>query len=81
MRMEMLLRNLARNLSKTEAEETATKLEGGVSWVERLFKPVEPRLFEVTAHNKSLVGRISTSRRAASNLRIALVHDRFAQCD
>jgi chromatin structure-remodeling complex subunit RSC9 len=58
----LVLRNLARNLSKTEAEETATKLEGGVSWVERLFKPVEPRLFEVTAHNKSLVSRISTSR-------------------
>jgi chromatin structure-remodeling complex subunit RSC9 len=51
----LVLRNLARNLSKTEAEETALKLEGGVSWVDKLFKPVEPRLFEVMAHNKSLV--------------------------
>ncbi|KAE8453338.1 hypothetical protein EG329_011406 [Mollisiaceae sp. DMI_Dod_QoI] len=50
----LVLRNLARNLSKTEAEETALKSEGGVSWVDRLFKPVEQRLFEVMTHNKSL---------------------------
>jgi chromatin structure-remodeling complex subunit RSC9 len=50
----LVLRNLARNLSKTEAEETALK-EGGISWVDKLFKPVQPRLFEVMAHNKSLV--------------------------
>jgi chromatin structure-remodeling complex subunit RSC9 len=51
----LVLRNLARNLSKTEAEENALKDDGGVSWVDRLFKPVEPRLFEIMAHNKSLV--------------------------
>jgi len=50
----LVLRNLARKISKTEAEETALK-EGGVSWVERLFKPVELKLFEILAHNKSLV--------------------------
>lgn len=50
----LVLRNLARNLSKTEAEEKALK-EGGVSWIDRLFKPVEPRFFEGLAHNKSLV--------------------------
>ncbi|KUJ12431.1 uncharacterized protein LY89DRAFT_785796 [Mollisia scopiformis] len=50
----LVLRNLARNLSKTEAEEAALKSEGGVSWVDRLFKPVEQRLFEVMTHNKSL---------------------------
>jgi chromatin structure-remodeling complex subunit RSC9 len=58
----LVLRNLARNLSKTEAEEITTKLDGGVSWVERLFKPVEPRLYEVTAHNKSLVCSIPISQ-------------------
>lgn len=51
----LVLRNLARNLPKTEAEEIALKSASGVSWVDRLFKPVEPRLFEVLAHNKSLV--------------------------
>ncbi|PVH78467.1 hypothetical protein DL98DRAFT_656172 [Cadophora sp. DSE1049] len=49
----LVLRNLARNISKTNAEAT-TKLDGGVSWLDRLFKPVEPRLFEILAHNKSL---------------------------
>jgi chromatin structure-remodeling complex subunit RSC9 len=50
----LVLRNLARNLSKTETEENASK-QGDVSWVDRLFKPVEPRLFEVMSHNRSLV--------------------------
>ncbi|RFU24706.1 hypothetical protein B7463_g11630, partial [Scytalidium lignicola] len=50
----LVLRNLARNLSKTEAEENALKGPDSVSWVDRLFKPIEPRLFEVFAHNKSL---------------------------
>ncbi|QSZ36094.1 hypothetical protein DSL72_007219 [Monilinia vaccinii-corymbosi] len=49
----LVLRNLARNVSKTEAEEAALK-EGEVSWVDRLFKPVEPRLFAIYAHNKIL---------------------------
>ncbi len=51
----LVLRNLARNISKTEVEETALKVDGAVSWVDRLFKPVEPKLFEVFAHNKALV--------------------------
>jgi chromatin structure-remodeling complex subunit RSC9 len=50
----LVLRNLARNLPKTEAEDTATK-EGGVSYVDRLFKPVEGKLWDVFMHNKSLV--------------------------
>ncbi|KAF8858050.1 hypothetical protein BDZ45DRAFT_623031 [Acephala macrosclerotiorum] len=50
----LVLRNLARNVAKTEAEDVALKGEGGVSWVDRLFKPVEQRLFEVMTHNKSL---------------------------
>lgn len=55
----LVLRNIARNLSKTEAEEKVTK-EGGVSWVDRLFKPVEPRFYEVWAHNKSLVSCLTS---------------------
>ncbi|EHK98919.1 putative Chromatin structure-remodeling complex subunit rsc9 [Glarea lozoyensis 74030] len=49
----LVLRNLARNLSKTDAEQNVVKL-GGVSFVDKLFKPVEPRLYEVMAHNKAL---------------------------
>ncbi|KAL3421783.1 Chromatin structure-remodeling complex subunit rsc9 [Phlyctema vagabunda] len=50
----LVLRNLARNLPKTEAEEVALKTGEKVSWVDRLFKPVEKQLFEVFAHNKTL---------------------------
>ncbi|KAH8684771.1 hypothetical protein BGZ60DRAFT_398282 [Tricladium varicosporioides] len=50
----LVLRNLARNISKTEADDLAIKAHGGVSWVDTLFKPVEPRLFEVMAHNRAL---------------------------
>lgn len=57
----LVLRNLARNVSKTEAEEGALK-EGEASWVDRLFKPVEPRLFAIYAHNKILVCRILLSQ-------------------
>ncbi|RDW75265.1 hypothetical protein BP6252_06407 [Coleophoma cylindrospora] len=50
----LVLRNLARNLPKTEAEEVAMKSDEKVSLVDRLFKPVEKQLFEIFAHNKSL---------------------------
>ncbi|TVY84820.1 Chromatin structure-remodeling complex subunit rsc9 [Lachnellula suecica] len=50
----LVLRNLARNLSKTETEDKAMKVPNAVSWVDRLFKPVEPRLYESMAHNKAL---------------------------
>jgi chromatin structure-remodeling complex subunit RSC9 len=50
----LVLRNLARNLSKTDAEQNVVKM-GGVSFVDKLFRPVEPRLFEVMAHNRALV--------------------------
>ncbi|TVY30982.1 Chromatin structure-remodeling complex subunit [Lachnellula hyalina] len=55
----LVLRNLARNLSKTQAEEKAMKLPGAVSWVDRLFKPVSPRLYETMAHNKALTPYIT----------------------
>lgn len=51
----LVLRNLARNLPKTEAEENSLKADGTVTWTDRLFKPVEQRLFEVMVHNNSLV--------------------------
>lgn len=51
----LILKNLARNLPKTEADEKAMKIEGGVSLVDQFFKPVEPRLFEIMAHNKTMV--------------------------
>jgi chromatin structure-remodeling complex subunit RSC9 len=56
----LVLRNLARNLPKTEAEEIAMKEEGAVSYVEKLFKPVEGRLWEVFSKNKSLVSPFIT---------------------
>ena len=50
-----ILRNLARNLPKTDTEKSNMKVEGAVSLVDHYFKPVEPKLYEIMAHNKSLV--------------------------
>lgn len=50
----LVLRNLARNLVKTEAEEIATK-QGELSYLTRYFKPIEPRLFYLLAHSKTMV--------------------------
>lgn len=50
----LVLRNLARNIGKTEAEDIYTR-ESGISWVDRLFKPLVPTFYEVMAHNRSLV--------------------------
>jgi chromatin structure-remodeling complex subunit RSC9 len=75
----LVLRNLARNLSKTEAEENALKDEGGVSWVDRLFKPVEPRLYDIMAHNKSLVSfLILLMMRNQTDFRIGPLFDGLA---
>jgi chromatin structure-remodeling complex subunit RSC9 len=63
----LVLRNLARNLSKTEAEEAALK-ETGVSWVDSLFKPVERQLFEIMAHNRSLVSCLLKTNTAFSSI-------------
>ena len=56
----LVLRNIARNVVKTEAEEellksqqSSTAEKGG--WNEKLFRPVLPRLFEILAENKALV--------------------------
>jgi chromatin structure-remodeling complex subunit RSC9 len=55
----LVLRNIARNVVKTESEEELLKEhemggEGG-GWNERLFRPVMTRLFEVMTENKALV--------------------------
>ncbi|KAI1118439.1 arid/bright DNA binding domain-containing protein [Nemania sp. NC0429] len=63
----LVLRNIARNVVKTEAEEELLKKnetddEDGESggWNERLFRPVMARLFEVMTENKALAGYITS---------------------
>jgi chromatin structure-remodeling complex subunit RSC9 len=55
----LILRNIARNVVKTDAEEELIKeraAQGEVGgWNERLFRPVLPRLFEILAENKAMV--------------------------
>ncbi|KAK7433131.1 Chromatin structure-remodeling complex protein rsc9 [Neonectria magnoliae] len=54
----LVLRNIARNVVKTEAEDELVKAqeEGGESggWNELLFRPILPRLFEILAENRAL---------------------------
>ncbi|PKS11508.1 hypothetical protein jhhlp_003273 [Lomentospora prolificans] len=54
----LVLRNIARNIGKTEAEEELLKENESTGepggWKERLFRPLMPRLFEVMAENKAL---------------------------
>lgn len=55
----LVLRNIARNVVKTESEELLVKQQetgperGG--WNEKLFRPVLPRLFEILAENRAMV--------------------------
>ncbi|KAI8631057.1 hypothetical protein F5Y19DRAFT_20382 [Xylariaceae sp. FL1651] len=60
----LVLRNIARNVVKTESEEELLKRhemggEGG-GWNEKLFRPVMARLFEVMTENKALAGYITS---------------------
>ncbi|RDA92466.1 hypothetical protein CP533_6416 [Ophiocordyceps camponoti-saundersi (nom. inval.)] len=51
----LVLRNIARNVVKTDAEEELIKRtdeHGG--WNEKLFRPVLPRLFEILAENRAM---------------------------
>ena len=54
----LILRNIARNIVKTDAEEElksdSRRTEQG-GWNEKLFRPCIPRLFEILAENKALV--------------------------
>ncbi|RBR24056.1 uncharacterized protein FIESC28_03169 [Fusarium coffeatum] len=60
----LVLRNIARNVVKTEAEEeilkkqTETGERGG--WNEILFRPLLPRLFEILAENRAMSHYISS---------------------
>lgn len=60
----LVLRNIARNVVKTESEEELLKKAeiGGESggWNEKLFRPVMARLFEVMTENKAMAGYISS---------------------
>ncbi|TRX92317.1 hypothetical protein FHL15_006703 [Xylaria flabelliformis] len=60
----LVLRNIARNVVKTESEEELLKKSetGGESggWNEKLFRPVMARLFEVMTENKALAGYITS---------------------
>lgn len=55
----LVLRNIARNVVKTESQETLLQSEetGGETggWNEKLFRPVTPRLFEVMTENAAMV--------------------------
>lgn len=60
----LVLRNIARNVVKTESEEQLLKEhemggEGG-GWNERLFRPLLPRLYEIMVENKALSGYITS---------------------
>ncbi|KAF4461657.1 hypothetical protein FALBO_11539 [Fusarium albosuccineum] len=54
----LVLRNMARNVVKTEAEEELLKKQAKTGetggWNETLFRPVLPRLFEILAENRAL---------------------------
>ncbi|KPM37480.1 hypothetical protein AK830_g9077 [Neonectria ditissima] len=54
----LVLRNIARNVVKTEAEDELVKAQeqGGETggWNEILFRPIFPRLFEILAENRAL---------------------------
>ncbi|RNJ61094.1 Chromatin structure-remodeling complex protein rsc9 [Verticillium nonalfalfae] len=55
----LILRNIARNVPKTQAEaELLRHYEGG--WNERLFRCVRPRLFELMGLNKGLAEYIAS---------------------
>ncbi|KAI0503081.1 arid/bright DNA binding domain-containing protein [Xylaria bambusicola] len=60
----LVLRNIARNIVKTESEEELLKQDemGGESggWNEKLFRPVMTRLFEVMTENKALADYITS---------------------
>lgn len=57
----LVLRNIARNVVKTEAEEELVKAQKRTSekggWNERLFRAYQPRLFEILAENRAMVSQ------------------------
>lgn len=75
----LVLRNLARNLIKTEAEVVALK-QGDLSLVTKYFKPIEPRLFYLLAHSKTMVSSpiFDRNMRTVANLKTDYLPHRFA---
>lgn len=65
----LVIRNLLRTLPKTAANEKAMAVEGAPSLVEKLFKPVEPKMWEIAAHNRTLSTHM--------NSLLALIADQF----
>ncbi|ROT36254.1 hypothetical protein SODALDRAFT_281889 [Sodiomyces alkalinus F11] len=51
----LILRNIARNVPKTQAEEALLNQGQSGGWNERLFLAVRPHLFYLLAHNQPLV--------------------------
>ncbi|KAK2589885.1 hypothetical protein QQS21_012438 [Conoideocrella luteorostrata] len=61
----LVLRNVARNIVKTEAEDELIKSQGNSTsekggWNEKLFRAHLPRLFEVLAENRALGPHVSS---------------------
>jgi chromatin structure-remodeling complex subunit RSC9 len=57
----LVLRNIARNVVKTDAHEELVKTEGETKgWNERLFRALRPRLYEVMADNRLLAPHIAS---------------------
>lgn len=55
----LVLRNIARNVVKTDGHEELVKTEGETKgWNERLFRALRPRLYEVMADNRLLAPHI-----------------------
>jgi chromatin structure-remodeling complex subunit RSC9 len=51
----LVLRNIARNISKTEAEDDLQKETPGLSYIQLIFGPFMQKLWDVFAHNPVLV--------------------------
>lgn len=65
----LVLRNIARNVVKTDAEEElkSQSKRGEIGgWNERLFRPAMPRLFEILAENRALVSLLPQGMRKGS---------------
>jgi chromatin structure-remodeling complex subunit RSC9 len=56
----LVLRNIARNVVKTEAQETLVKNGETDGLNERLFRVLRPRLYEVMAENKLLAPHVAS---------------------